>query len=115
MSTLVSSRSRLARAWSLFREGLSGSDRDFTQGAVGPALVVLAIPMVLEMCMESLFAVVDVFFVSQLGADAVAAVGLTEAMLTIVYSVAFGSRNESRGSGDGGRPRVSSGSRSRCA
>lgn len=90
MSTLVSSRSRIARAWSLFREGLSGSERDFTQGAVGPALVVLAIPMVLEMCMESLFAVVDVFFVSQLGADAVAAVGLTEAMLTIVYSVAMG-------------------------
>jgi putative MATE family efflux protein len=75
---------------SLFREGLRGSERDFTQGAVGPAIVVLAIPMVLEMCMESLFAVVDVFFVSQLGADAVAAVGLTEGMLTIVYSVAMG-------------------------
>jgi putative MATE family efflux protein len=88
--TLISDRPRLARAWSLFREGLRGSERDFTQGAVGPALVVLAIPMVLEMCMESLFAVVDVFFVSQLGADAVAAVGLTEAMLTIVYSVAMG-------------------------
>jgi len=88
--TLISDRPRLARAWSLFREGLRGSERDFTQGAVGPALVVLAIPMVLEMCMESLFAVVDVFFVSKLGADAVAAVGLTEAMLTIVYSVAMG-------------------------
>jgi putative MATE family efflux protein len=75
---------------SLLREGLRGSERDFTQGAVGPAIVVLAIPMVLEMCMESLFAVVDVFFVSQLGADAVAAVGLTEGMLTIVYSVAMG-------------------------
>lgn len=90
MSTIVSSRSRFARGWSLFREGLTGSDRDFTQGAVGPAIVVLAIPMVLEMCMESLFAVVDVFFVSRLGADAVAAVGLTEGMLTIVYSIAMG-------------------------
>jgi putative MATE family efflux protein len=75
---------------SLFREGLTGSERDFTLGPVGPAIVVLAIPMVLEMCMESLFAVVDVFFVSKLGADAVAAVGLTEGMLTIVYSVAMG-------------------------
>ena len=90
MSTVLSSPSRLAHLWSLVREGLRGSERDFTEGPVGPAIVVLAIPMVLEMCMESLFAVVDVFFVSQLGADAVAAVGLTEAMLTIVYSVAMG-------------------------
>ena len=88
--TVVASRSRFALGWSLFREGLRGSERDFTQGPVGPAIVVLAIPMVLEMCMESLFAVVDVFFVSKLGADAVAAVGLTEGMLTIVYSVAMG-------------------------
>ncbi|HUE89050.1 MAG TPA: MATE family efflux transporter [Vicinamibacterales bacterium] len=90
MSTVVSARPRLARAWELFLEGVRGSERDFTQGPVGPAIVVLAIPMVLEMCMESLFAVVDVFFVSKLGADAVAAVGLTEGMLTIVYSVAMG-------------------------
>ncbi len=88
--TVNSGSSRLARARSVLREGLRGSERDFTDGPVGPAIVVLAIPMVLEMCMESLFAVVDVFFVSQLGADAVAAVGLTEALLTIVYSVAMG-------------------------
>ena len=72
------------------REGVAGSSRDFTDGHVGHSVIVLAIPMVLEMCMESLFAVVDVFFVSKLGADAVAAVGLTEGMLTIVYSVAMG-------------------------
>jgi putative MATE family efflux protein len=92
MSTVVrSARYRsIATGLSLFREGIRGSTRDFTEGHVGHAVVVLAIPMVLEMCMESLFAVVDVFFVSKLGADAVAAVGLTEGMLTIVYSVAMG-------------------------
>ena len=76
--------------WSLLREGLRGSNRDFTQGHVGHAIIVLAVPMVMEMSMESLFAVVDVFFVSKLGADAVATVGLTESMLAIVYSVAIG-------------------------
>ena len=74
--------------WSLVKEGLRGSSRDFTEGHVGHAILVLAVPMVAEMCMESLFAVVDVFFVSRLGANAVSTVGLTEAMLTIVYSVA---------------------------
>ena len=81
---------RLKHAWDLVSEGLRGSTRDFTEGYVGHAVIVLAIPTVMEMAMESLFAVVDVFFVSQLGADAVAVVGLTEAMLSIVYSVAIG-------------------------
>ena len=79
----------MQQALILLREGLRGSTRDFTEGHVGQAVIVLAIPMVLEMCMESLFAVVDVFFVSRLGADAVAAVGLTESLLSIVYSVAI--------------------------
>lgn len=76
-------------SWTLFKEALRGSSRDYTDGPVGPAIVVLAIPMVMEMSMESLFAVVDVFFVAKLGADAVATVGLTESMLAIVYSVAM--------------------------
>jgi putative MATE family efflux protein len=87
---LATDRSRpLLQAWSLFREAIRGSSRDFTQGPIGPSIIVLAIPMVMEMSMESLFAVVDVFFVSQLGADAVATVGLTESMLAIIYSVAM--------------------------
>jgi putative MATE family efflux protein len=78
------------RVWSLVLDAVRGSPRDYTDGHVGQAILLLAIPMVLEMGMESLFAVVDVFFVSRLGADAVAMVGLTESLLTIVYTVALG-------------------------
>ena len=80
----------MKRYWSLFREAVRGSDRDYTVGPVGAALVMLSVPMVLEMAMESLFAVVDVFFVSRVSADAVATVGVTESLLTIVYTVALG-------------------------
>ncbi len=80
----------MKRYWSLFLEAVRGSERDYTAGPVGPALVMLSVPMVLEMVMESLFAVVDVFYVSRVSADAVATVGVTESMLTIVYTVALG-------------------------
>ena len=80
----------MRRVWHLFREALRGSTRDLTQGHVGQTIILLAVPMVIEMGMESIFAVVDVFFVSRLGADAVATVGLTESILTIVYTVAMG-------------------------
>ena len=80
----------MRRYWALFLEAVRGSERDYTVGPVGPALLMLSVPMVLEMAMESLFAVVDVFFVSRVSADAVATVGVTESMLTIVYTVALG-------------------------
>jgi putative MATE family efflux protein len=76
--------------WSSLREAVMGSSQDFTEGSISRAIVLLAVPMVLEMCMESLFGVVDVFWVSRLGADAVATVGLTETALTLIFVIALG-------------------------
>src|SRR6476659_1648266 len=76
--------------WSAVRESLRGSHRDYTSGPIGRAIIMLAIPMVLEMCMESIFAVVDIKWVSYLGPDAMATVGLTESLMTLVYTLAIG-------------------------
>src|SRR5687768_2130017 len=76
--------------WGAVREALHGSQRNYTEGPIGRAILILAIPMVLEMVMESVFVVCDVFFVSRLGPDAVATVGLTESLLAIVYTIAMG-------------------------
>src|SRR6202049_1197322 len=81
---------RTPSIWSSLREAVMGSSQDFTEGSIGRAIVLLAVPMVLEMCMESLFGVVDVFWVSRLGADAVATVGLTETVLTLLLVIALG-------------------------
>ena len=86
----VNERSGFRQLISDILESLRGSERDYTQGPMTKAIVLLSIPMVLEMMMESVFAVVDIFFVSRLGAEAVALVGLTESMLTLVYAVAIG-------------------------
>ncbi|HEX8287749.1 MAG TPA: MATE family efflux transporter [Pyrinomonadaceae bacterium] len=86
----VSARAENNSFWGILREAFAGSQRDFTQGSVGLAIFLLAVPMILEMIMESLFAIVDIFFVAHLGASAVAVVGITEAMMAIVYAVAFG-------------------------
>jgi MATE family, multidrug efflux pump len=92
MTTQQVSAPPLARhtVWSVVRDAVRGVPHDYTSGSIGRAVVLLAIPMVLEMAMESVFAVVDVFWVSRLGPDAIATVGLTESMLTLVYTAAMG-------------------------
>lgn len=76
--------------WSSIREALRGSHQDFTTGSLNRAILLLAIPMILEMVLESLFAVVDVFWVGRLGADAVATVGLTESLLSLIFAIGLG-------------------------
>lgn len=72
------------------REAVVGSEQDFTEVKLSRAIILLSIPAVLEMIMESIFAIVDIFFVSRLGADSVATVGLTESLITIVYAISLG-------------------------
>jgi putative MATE family efflux protein len=76
--------------WGSLREAIKGSHQDFTTGSLNRAILLLAVPMVLEMALESLFAVVDVFWLAHLGANAVATVGLTESMFSLVFAVGLG-------------------------
>lgn len=76
--------------FSVIKKSLNGLEQDYTQGSIPLAVVLLAIPMILELSLESIFAVVDIFFVSKLGQNAIATVGLTESVITLIYSVAIG-------------------------
>jgi Na+-driven multidrug efflux pump len=80
----------LVALFRLFKSAVTGSEKEFTTGSINRAIFLLAVPMILEMLMESLFAVVDIYFVSHLGVEAVTAVGLTESILNVVYTVAMG-------------------------
>lgn len=90
MTTNNTKPTRLTYFFELLRMSLNGEEQDYTQGSIKKAVFLLAIPMILELSLESVFAVVDMFFVGKLGPNAIATVGLTESVVTIVYSVAIG-------------------------
>src|SRR5215212_9808455 len=89
MTTYTNDKSIMG-IFNFIKLSLGGKHQDFTTGSIRRAIFLLAIPMILEMCLESVFAVVDIFFVGKLGSNATATVGLTESVLTIIYSIAFG-------------------------
>ena len=89
MTTYTNDRS-IKSIFRFIKDAIAGKQQDFTTGSIRKAIFMLAIPMILEMCMESVFAIVDIFFVGKLGSNATATVGLTESVLTIIYSLAFG-------------------------
>jgi putative MATE family efflux protein len=83
-------RNKSSGFWATLREAVRGSQQDFTEGGIGRAIFLLSVPMVLEMLMESLFGIVNVYWVAHLGKDQAAAVGVTESLLTIIFTVAMG-------------------------
>ena len=87
---MSNSSTSLSSLWQNVKLSLSGQEQDYTQGSIRKAVFLLAIPMILELSLESVFALVDMFFVGKLGENAIATVGLTEAVITLVYSAAIG-------------------------
>lgn len=87
---MTTSKYSLTNIFKLIANSFTSENQDFTKGKINTAIILLAIPMLMEMIMESLFAIVDTYFVLHLGKEALATVGLTESMLTIIYSIAIG-------------------------
>jgi putative MATE family efflux protein len=87
---MASSNFTATTVFQLIKDAISGKEIDYTKGSIRKAIVLLSIPMILEMCMESIFALVDIAYVSQVSTNAVATIGLTESVLTLVYAVAVG-------------------------
>ena len=94
MSQTVTNRNKFARIGAILRQSLRGEERDYTEGSIREAIVLLAIPMILELSLESVFAVVDMYFVGELGKNAIQTVGLTESVISLVYAVAIGQRED---------------------
>jgi putative MATE family efflux protein len=90
MSYVQSNKFSISNLFSYLKQALKGEQQDYTNGSIRKAIFMLAIPMILEMMMESVFAVVDIFFVGRLGKEATSTVGLTESVMTMVYSLAIG-------------------------
>src|SRR6204780_4594526 len=90
MEALTSTVEKPHTLWASLVEAIRGSHQDYTTGSLNRAILLLAVPMVLEMVLESLFAVVDVFWVGRLGANAVATVGITETLLALVFAIGLG-------------------------
>ena len=90
MLTETKTETRWQRWRQILRQALNGEEQEFTTGSIDRAIVLLSIPMILEMMMESLFAIVDIYFVSKLSTEAAATVGVTESVLTLIYSIAIG-------------------------
>jgi putative MATE family efflux protein len=88
--TTQNNQTRLSYFFDTIKQSLRGEQHDYTQGSLRKAVFLLAVPMILELSLESVFAVVDMFFVGKLGENAIATVGLTESVITIVYSIAIG-------------------------
>jgi putative MATE family efflux protein len=90
VTAIAARQNKSAGFWATLREAVRGSEQDFTEGGIGRAIFLLSVPMVLEMLMESLFGIVNVYWVAHLGKEQAAAVGVTESLLTIVFTVAMG-------------------------
>jgi putative MATE family efflux protein len=89
-NNIESKKNSVKAIFRYFAEAVSGTEQDFTEGRLSRAILLLSIPAVLEMVMESIFVIVDIYFVSRLGANAVATVGITESMVTVIYAISIG-------------------------